>query len=170
MFCFPSPSSNLSNLLHHLATKRLLCRFRHITRKHTANGRLQPFFRDAELCALGILDVADEEGVCALGFWFFEAVFRGVLGGFAAAFWGLFFEEAVDSVELNERISECSCGMNGGMGKEIYLFFLVPLFAEILSSPCHFCPAHGVFFCGKMFLLLCFVGESQEASVSVVVD
>lgn len=116
------------------------------------------------------MDVADEEGICALGFWFFGAVFRGVLGGFAAAFWGLFFEEAVDGIELEEWISGYSSGMCGLMERETYLFFLVPLLAEILSSSCHFRPAHSVLFCREMFLLLCFVGESQETSVSVVVD
>ena len=45
----------------------------------------------------------------------------------------------------------------------MYLLFLVSLLAEILAETGHFCAAHGVFFCGEVFLLLCFCEKVSYA-------
>jgi hypothetical protein len=98
-----SLSLSLSRNLHNHAPNHLnlyaglpLLRFP----RQDASGRsLQPLFGYRERGSLCVLDVADIEGVCAL---LLGIIFLGRLCDFCAtaAFRRLFFQEAVDCVEL----------------------------------------------------------------------
>jgi hypothetical protein len=138
------------NLLDQFASHTLLL---HAALEHSADGTIKPLIRDADEVTVFVADPSDEKRVWLGGLLVGRRVADGTEVAAAQVSLGsLLLEELVDGVHLERCVSVEEHKWGQRVDLAIYLFFLVALLAQILTTASHLGASHRVLLGCEMLL------------------